>query len=166
MRSGVRTKWFYLHSVGFGNTEATVSGTLGELRSLPEELPLYQKQLQRFFELILDIDKAGRISDSVFFVWMEPLYRFLYTYLCYNLCKHLLGAILKKGDITMYYAKNTKVCATCGYWGGERRVVSNGNSSEPTSTSAKCQHPTGPNRNCARPGSNTCPCWTLWPPLR
>ena len=53
-------KWFYLHSVGFGNTEAAVSGALDELRSLPEELPLYQKQIQRFFALILDIDKAGR----------------------------------------------------------------------------------------------------------
>ena len=53
-------KWFYLHSVGFGNTEAAVSGALDELRTLPEELPLYQKQIQRFFELILDIDKAGR----------------------------------------------------------------------------------------------------------
>ena len=53
-------KWFYLHSVGFGNTEAAVSGALDELRSLSEELPLYQKQIQRFFELILDIDKAGR----------------------------------------------------------------------------------------------------------
>ena len=52
-------KWFYLHSVGFGNTEAAVSGALDELRSLPEELPLYQKQIQRFFSLILDIDKAG-----------------------------------------------------------------------------------------------------------
>ena len=54
------TKWFYLHSVGFGNTEAAVSGALDELRSLPEELPLYQKQILHFFELILDIDKAGR----------------------------------------------------------------------------------------------------------
>lgn len=53
-------KWFYLHSVGFGNTEAVVSDALDELRALPEELPLYQKQIQRFFELILDIDKAGR----------------------------------------------------------------------------------------------------------
>ncbi|MFR9086909.1 MAG: DUF6076 domain-containing protein [Oscillospiraceae bacterium] len=54
------TKWFYLHSVGFGNTEAAVSGALDELRSLPEELPLYQKHILHFFELILDIDKAGR----------------------------------------------------------------------------------------------------------
>ena len=53
-------KWFYFRSVGFGNTEAAVSGALDELRSLPEELPLYQKQIQRFFELVLDIDKAGR----------------------------------------------------------------------------------------------------------
>ena len=53
-------KWFYFRSVGFENTEATVSGALDELRSLPEELPLYQKQIQRFFELVLDIDKAGR----------------------------------------------------------------------------------------------------------
>lgn len=64
-------KWFYLHSVGFGNTEAAVSGALDELRSLPEELPLYQKQIQRFFELVLDIDKAGRISDSEFYAWSE-----------------------------------------------------------------------------------------------
>ena len=54
------TKWFYFRSVGFENTEAAVSGALDELRSLPEELPLYQKQIQRFFELVLDIDKAGR----------------------------------------------------------------------------------------------------------
>ena len=64
-------KWFYLHSVGFGNTEAAVSGALDELRLLPEELPLYQKQIQRFFELVLDIDKAGRISDSEFYAWSE-----------------------------------------------------------------------------------------------
>ena len=54
------TKWFYFRSVGFENTEAAVSGALDELRSLSEELPLYQKQIQRFFALILDIDKAGR----------------------------------------------------------------------------------------------------------
>ena len=54
------TKWFYFRSVGFENTEAAVSDALDELRTLPENLPLYQKQIQRFFELILDIDKAGR----------------------------------------------------------------------------------------------------------
>ena len=64
-------KWFYFRSVGFENTEAAVSGALDELRSLPEELPLYQKQIQRFFALILDIDKAGRISDSEFYAWSE-----------------------------------------------------------------------------------------------
>ena len=64
-------KWFYLHSVGFGNTEAAVSGALDELRTLPENLPLYQKQIQHFFELVLDIDKAGRISDSEFYAWSE-----------------------------------------------------------------------------------------------
>ena len=64
-------KWFYLHSVGFGNTEAAVSDALDELRTLPENLPLYQKQIQRFFELALDIDKAGRISDSEFYAWSE-----------------------------------------------------------------------------------------------
>ena len=64
-------KWFYFRSVGFENTEAAVSGALDELRLLPEELPLYQKQIQRFFALILDIDKAGRISDSEFYAWSE-----------------------------------------------------------------------------------------------
>ena len=64
-------KWFYFRSVGFGNTEAAVSGASDELRSLSEELPLYQKQIQRFFALILDIDKAGRISDSEFYAWSE-----------------------------------------------------------------------------------------------
>ena len=67
----LHTKWFYLHSVGFGNTGAAVSGALDELRALPENLPLYQKQIQRFFELVLDIDKAGRISDSEFYAWSE-----------------------------------------------------------------------------------------------
>ena len=33
---------------------------LDELRQLPELLPLYQKQVQRFFELVLDVDSAGR----------------------------------------------------------------------------------------------------------
>ncbi len=33
---------------------------LEELRRLPEQLPLYQKQIQRFLELILDVDSAGR----------------------------------------------------------------------------------------------------------
>ena len=54
------TNWLYLHSVGLNNIDAEVICALDELRSLPEKLPLYQKQIQRFFELILDIDKAGR----------------------------------------------------------------------------------------------------------
>jgi len=33
---------------------------LDELRRLPGQLPLYQKQVQRFFDLILDVDSAGR----------------------------------------------------------------------------------------------------------
>ncbi len=33
---------------------------LEELRSLPEQLPLYQRQVQRFFDFVLDVDKAGR----------------------------------------------------------------------------------------------------------
>lgn len=33
---------------------------LDELRRLPELLPLYQKQIQRFFDLVLDVDTAGR----------------------------------------------------------------------------------------------------------
>ena len=33
---------------------------LEELRCLPEQLLLYQKQVQRFFDLVLDVDKAGR----------------------------------------------------------------------------------------------------------
>ena len=64
-------KWFYLHSKGFKNAGASVFETLDELRTLPENLPLYQKQIQRFFELVLDIDKAGRISDSEFYAWSE-----------------------------------------------------------------------------------------------
>lgn len=54
------TKWFYLHSKGLKNIEAEVACALNELRVLIEELPLYQKQIQCFFDLILDIDKAGR----------------------------------------------------------------------------------------------------------
>ena len=33
---------------------------LDELRQLPEQLPRYQKQIQRFFDLVLDVDRAGR----------------------------------------------------------------------------------------------------------
>ena len=33
---------------------------LEELQGLPEQLPLYQQQVQRFFDLVLDVDKAGR----------------------------------------------------------------------------------------------------------
>ena len=33
---------------------------LAELRALPEQLLLYQKQVQRFFDLVLDVDSAGR----------------------------------------------------------------------------------------------------------
>ena len=33
---------------------------LSELRQLPEQLPRYQEQIQRFFDLVLDVDKAGR----------------------------------------------------------------------------------------------------------
>lgn len=33
---------------------------LAELRNLPEQLLLYQKQVQRFFDLVLDVDSAGR----------------------------------------------------------------------------------------------------------
>ena len=64
-------RWFYLHSKGFKNAGASVFETLDELQLLSENLPLYQKQIQRFFELVLDIDKAGRISDSEFYAWSE-----------------------------------------------------------------------------------------------
>lgn len=33
---------------------------LAELRELPEQLLLYQKQVQQFFDLVLDVDSAGR----------------------------------------------------------------------------------------------------------
>ena len=33
---------------------------LQELRRLSEQIPLYQKQIQRFLELVLDVDSAGR----------------------------------------------------------------------------------------------------------
>ena len=33
---------------------------LDELQRLPQQLPLYQKQIQRFFDLVLDVDNAGR----------------------------------------------------------------------------------------------------------
>ena len=33
---------------------------LDELRQLPEQLPRYQQQIQRLFELVLDVDSAGR----------------------------------------------------------------------------------------------------------
>lgn len=33
---------------------------LAELREIPDLLPRYQKQIQRFFDLVLDVDSAGR----------------------------------------------------------------------------------------------------------
>ena len=33
---------------------------LSELRDVAEQLPQYQKQIQKFFELVLDVDQAGR----------------------------------------------------------------------------------------------------------
>ena len=33
---------------------------LDELQRLPQQLPVYQKQIQRFFDLVLDVDSAGR----------------------------------------------------------------------------------------------------------
>ena len=33
---------------------------LEELKALPELLPQYQKQVERFFDLVLDVDGAGR----------------------------------------------------------------------------------------------------------
>lgn len=41
----------------------------------------------------------------------------------------------------MHYSKTNKVCATCAYWTGSRNLVNSGNSSEPTTNSAKCQVP-------------------------
>ena len=37
---------------------------LAELRDLPEQLLLYQKQVQRFFDLVLDVDSAGATHSS------------------------------------------------------------------------------------------------------
>lgn len=33
---------------------------MDELKALPELLPRYQKQVQKFFDLVLDVDRAGR----------------------------------------------------------------------------------------------------------
>ena len=73
-------KWFYLHSVGFKNTEAAVSGALDELRSLSGAFQqwtlkqaddpvfkVYRREYKRRFAWI----KAGRISDSEFYAWSE-----------------------------------------------------------------------------------------------
>ena len=37
---------------------------LDELRHLSEQLPLYQRQVQRFFDLVLDVDSAAEIPRS------------------------------------------------------------------------------------------------------
>ena len=37
---------------------------LEKLRRLPEQLPLYQRQVQRFFALVLDVDSAGRDTQQ------------------------------------------------------------------------------------------------------
>ena len=55
----VYAKWFYFQSAGFEKVGTQVERAQHELRKLPEALLLYQKQVQRFFDLILDVDKAG-----------------------------------------------------------------------------------------------------------
>ena len=50
----------------------------------------------------------------------------------------------------MHYSKTNKVCATCAYWTGSRHLVNSGNSSEPTSNSAKCQIPNGSTRRSTK----------------
>lgn len=54
------TRWFYLHSIGFERVKVEVEQALQELKVLLDELPLYQKQIQHFFDAVLDVDKAGR----------------------------------------------------------------------------------------------------------
>ena len=51
------TKWFYFQSIG---AEKEMQYALEELQALPEELPRYRAQILRFFDLVLDVDKAGR----------------------------------------------------------------------------------------------------------
>ena len=48
---------------------------LEELRGLPEQLPLYQRQIQRFFDLVLDVDQAGRDPQkqaSAYYLYDAP----------------------------------------------------------------------------------------------
>ena len=65
----------------------------------------------------------------------------------------------------MHYSKTNKVCATCAYWTGSRNLVNSGNSSEPTSNSAKCQIPNGSNRGSTKFCSSSCSNWAKWPVL-
>mgnify|MGYP001030406793 FL=1 len=56
-------RWYdrYTHQTVY-NDRGSIEDTqmADELRQLPEQLPLYQRKVQRFFDLVLDVDKAGR----------------------------------------------------------------------------------------------------------
>lgn len=56
-------RWYdrYTHQTAY-NDRGSIEDTqmADELRQLPEQLPLYQRKVQRFFDLVLDVDKAGR----------------------------------------------------------------------------------------------------------
>ena len=56
---------------------------LEELQGLPEQLPLYQQQVQRFFDLVLDVDKAGRDPQqqaSAHYLYNAPKDPSLFTF--------------------------------------------------------------------------------------
>ena len=58
---------------------------LEELQGLPEQLPLYQQQVQRFFDLVLDVDKAGRDPQqqaSAHYLYDAPKDPSLFSFRC------------------------------------------------------------------------------------
>ena len=78
----------------------------------------------------------------------------------------MTGALYSLLSVFMHYSKTNKVCATCAYWTGSRNLVNSGNSSEPTSNSAKCQIPNGSNRGSTKFCSSSCSNWAKWPVLK
>lgn len=150
---------------------------------IAEELGISEARVSRYvrynthFLGVHDLVPEGYDGDP--YEWLMPgllsasAEQAVYRKVCIELLRELFDALPKKDrDIlgkaygVFGYSKTNKVCATCAYWTGSRNLVNSGNSSEPTSNSAKCQIPNGSNRGSTKFCSSSCSNWAKWPVLK
>lgn len=66
----------------------------------------------------------------------------------------------------MRYQSSSKTCASCAYWGGERKSTSMGKVVEVHSANAKCEIPRGASRGSLKSPVSRCPGWQKWQQLK